>query len=141
MRRQLAPFVFVLAVFATACSGDGGPANTGIPVSNAAPVTTSASSRGCTADTATDLSGNDPFNITIAGFAFHPACFTAATASSIVIKNKDEVPHSFTIDETPVDIVVGGGTTEAASLPLEPGTYEFRCTFHPPSMVGTVVVS
>lgn len=142
MARQLASFVVVLALLATACGGDGA-AGTGPSATDTASQTTSPPSEaGCTRETAIDLTDGDPFGITMSGFAFDPPCFAVSSASSIVIENEDAVPHSFTIDGTPVDIEVGGGqTVERATTGLEPGAYGFRCTFHPPTMVGTVFVS
>jgi len=55
---------------------------------------------GCTASNATDLTGDNPFTVTIQGLAFHPNCFKANSSSSITIINKDTVMHTFTIDGT-----------------------------------------
>ena len=96
---------------------------------------------GCTAANAVDLTGNDPFTVTIQGLAFHPDCFAAKSASSITIQNKDSVTHTFTIDGTQVDVTIEGGTTfNGESAGLAPGTYPFHCKIHS-TMTGTVIVS
>ena len=87
-----------------------------------------------------DLSGDDPFHITIQGFAFDPPCFKAASASSIEIVNEDSVTHTFTIKGTIVDVQIdGGGRFGGESAGLAPGTYDFFCKIHP-QMTGTVIV-
>jgi plastocyanin len=128
--------VAVLALAATACGGgDGGDAGSG------GDGTGSSGSEGCTADTATDLTGDDPFTVVIQDLAFDPSCFSAASASSIVIENRDSVTHTFTIDGTPVDVEIAGGDTfQGASAGLAAGTYPFHCRIHA-AMTGTVIVT
>lgn len=130
MRRTLVVVMVVFAVTGAACSsgGDGGSDGDG-------------PSADCTADNAVDLTGDDPFTVTIQDVAFHPGCFSARSASSITIENKDDVNHTFTIDGTQVDVPIGGGQTfNGEPAGLAPGTYPFRCRIHS-TMKGTVIVS
>jgi plastocyanin len=102
---------------------------------------TGSTGSGCTAANADNLTGNDPFTVTIQGLAFHPDCFAAKSASAITIQNKDSVTHTFTIDGTQVDVTIEGGTTfNGGSAGLAPGTYPFHCKIHS-TMTGTVIVS
>ena len=79
--------------------------------------------------------------VTASGFAFDP---TSAKASAgevyFSITNDDDAKHTFTIDDTDVDIALdpkGSGTAEAD---LDAGTYEWHCKIHS-SMTGTLTVS
>jgi len=137
MRKTLIAMVALTALAGAACSsGDDTSGSTGDTGATGA-----TSAGGCTADNATDLTGDDPFVVTIQDLAFTPDCFAAASASSITIENKDSVTHTFTIDGTQVDVSINGGETfNGESAGLDPGTYPFHCTIHS-SMTGTVIVS
>ena len=127
MRKVLIALVALTALVGAACGGSGATGGT---------------SAGCTADNATDLTGDDPFVIKLVGLAYDPNCFTAKSASSISIVNEGTVvPHTFTIDGTQVDVTIPGGQTfNGESAGLAPGTYAFHCKIHA-SMKGTVIVS
>jgi plastocyanin len=137
MRKTLVALISLTALAAAACSsgGDGTGGSTGDGATGAT------SAAGCTADNAVDLTGDDPFVVTIQDLAFSPDCFAAASASFITIQNKDSVTHTFTIDGTQVDVSIDGGQTfNGKSAGLDPGTYPFHCKIHS-SMTGTVIIS
>ena len=143
MRRIMYPLAaLLLLIGATACGSDeagGGaqPSDAGAPPSTQAPDT---GSGGCSDASATDLSGDDPFTITIQNSTWDPDCVRASGAAAITIENKDAVDHTFTIPDTQVDAPLPGNETfngEAAGL--DPGTYEFICTIHP-TITGTIIV-
>jgi plastocyanin len=137
MRKTLVAVIALTALAGAACSGDGGA--TGATGTTGATGATSAA--GCKAKDAVDLTGDDPFVVTIQDLAFDPDCFTAASASFITIENKDSVTHTFTIDGTQVDVSIDGGQTfTGGSAGLDPGRYDFHCKIHS-SMTGTVIVS
>ena len=137
MRKTLVVLVSLTALAGAACSSGGD--DTGGSTGGGATGATSAA--GCTADNAVDLTGDDPFVVTIQDLAFSPDCFSAASASSITIENKDSVTHTFTIDGTQVDVSIDGGQTfNGESAGLAPGTYPFHCKIHS-SMTGTVIVT
>lgn len=146
MRKVFIAVVAVTALTGAACSSNS--SDTGSSPSQAAASGTTgttgasgATGSGCTAATAVDLTGDDPFTVTIQGLAFHPDCFAAKSASAITIQNKDSVTHTFTIDGTQVDVTIQGGTTfNGESAGLAPGTYPFHCKIHS-TMTGTVIVS
>jgi plastocyanin len=138
MRKTLVALIALTALASAACSsgGDGDGGSTG-----ATGGTGATSASGCTADNAVDLTGDDPFVVTIQDLAFSPDCFAAKSVSSITIENKDGVTHTFTIDGTQVDVSIDGGQTfNGESAGLDPGTYPFHCRIHS-SMTGTVIVS
>jgi plastocyanin len=138
MRKTLVALIALTTLAGAACRSDGDD-NGGSTGATGATGATSAA--GCTADNAVDLTGDDPFVVTIQDLAFSPDCFTAASASSITIENKDSVTHTFTIDGTQVDVSIDGGQTfNGESAGLDPGTYPFHCKIHS-SMTGTVIVS
>jgi plastocyanin len=125
MRRILIALVAGVALVGAACGGDGGGGDGG---------------EECTEETAVDLTGDNPFSVTIAGFAFSPNCFKAASASAITVTNEDSAAHTFTLKETPVDVKLSGGDTfNGESAGLAPGTYDLVCLIHP-QMTGTVFV-
>ena len=143
MRTIMFPLAgLLLLTGATACGSDDAgssvqPSEAGAPPSTQAPDT---GSGGCTDASATDLSGDDPFTITIQDSTWDPDCVKASGATAITIENKDSVDHTFTIPDTQVDAPLPGNETfkgEAAGL--DPGTYEFICTIHP-TITGTIIV-
>ena len=139
MRKMLIALLALTALTAAACSSGGN--DSGGSTGGATGGSTGGTAAGCTADNATDLTADDPFAVTIQDFAFTPDCFTAMSASSITIENKDTVTHTFTIDGTQVDVSIDAGQTfNGESAGLAPGTYPFHCKIHP-SMAGTVIVS
>ena len=94
----------------------------------------------CTEANAVDLSGDNPFTVTVHGFAFIPNCFKASSTSAITIVNQDAKPHTFTIDGTQVNAPLPPGETfNGESAGLAAGTYPFKCTIHP-TMTGTIIV-
>ena len=138
MRKTLVAVIALTTLAGAACSSDNG-GSTGATGTTGATGATSAA--GCKAKDAVDLTGDDPFVVTIKDLAFHPDCFSASSASFITIENKDSVTHTFTIDGTQVDVSIDGGQTfNGGSAGLEPGTYPFHCKIHS-SMTGTVIVS
>ena len=108
---------------------------------NSSSSSSSSSGGGCTASNATDLTGDNPFTVTIEGGAFHPDCFKAKSTASITIVNKSPYPATFTIDGTQVDVLSRGGQTfNGESAGLAPGTYTFHCKINP-TMTGTVILT
>jgi len=131
MGKTLLAAVVVLTLTGAACGGGGGS--------------------DCTSKDATDLAGT----LTIMGFAiqgfgligshgttdatFSPNCFSAVSGSTISVANEDSVAHTFTVEDTDVDVPLPAGETAEATAPA-PGTYDFLCTIHP-SMTGTIIVT
>ncbi len=79
-------------------------------------------------------------DITIAGFAYGPADFTATPGQVVRVANQDKVAHDLKSDgglfRTPA---LAGGTSATFVAPSKPGSYPYTCTFHP-DMHGTLTV-
>lgn len=137
MRRPLGLMpMLVLVLVLAACGGDEEAPATATGDTGAG-ATGGTGASGCV-----DLTSGDMFTLTISGFAFEPDCLIARAAQSIAIVNQDAADHTFTIDGTMVDVTIPAGETfngEPVTGVVEPGTYGFRCRFHP-SMTGTITV-
>ena len=79
--------------------------------------------------------------ITAANIAFDPAEVSVGAGETITLRNEDDVEHSFTIDDPPVDTETEGGEEATVQAPDEPGTYHFHCRYHPDQMTGILTVS
>jgi plastocyanin len=132
MRTTLIAAMAALALMGAACSSTSSTAETG--------GGGAATSSGCTADTATDLTADDPFTITIQDIAYLPDCVKVSSPAGLEIVNKDATAHTFTIDGTPVDVDVPPSETVSGKSPgFAPATYIVHCNIHT-SMSGTVIV-
>jgi len=138
MRKALFTLVAMLMLAGTACSSSS---STLQPSDNGGPVITPSSGGGsCTDATATDLTGDDPFTLTMENFRWNPDCLKVSGSSSITVVNKDPVNHTFTIPNTQVDVPLAPNKTfNGESANLSPGTYPFMCTIHP-NITGTIIV-
>lgn len=127
MQRSVVVLVALTALAGSACGGGGGNSS-------------SSNAGGCTADTATDLTGDNPFTIGMHDLVFYPSCLSAKNNSTIKLVNQDFVNHTFTITGTGVDVLIEAGqTVTKPGANLAPATYQFHCTIHP-QMMGTIIV-
>jgi plastocyanin len=80
--------------------------------------------------------------LTIQNFAFDPATLSGSAGQTLEIQitNKDDVEHSFTLDDDSVskDIEGGGSETVEVTLP-DSGTVGWHCKYHP-TMTGTITI-
>ena len=80
-----------------------------------------------------------PAVVDIRDFQFQPATLTVAAGTTVMWKNDDGSPHSVAAQSgafrsAPLD------TNDSYSFTFaKPGTYVYRCTFHP-MMLGKIVV-
>jgi plastocyanin len=151
MRRARHGMLALLIAGGVACGANetGTPAASdtdGTPVatsSGSSPTATPSGTAGCNEATATDLTADDPYTITIHNYQFKPDCFMADfAAASIAIENKDDVAHTFSIDGTLVNAPLRPHHTYRhgpGGVFLDPGTYPFHCSIHP-EITGTMIV-
>lgn len=117
IKRMLAAFG-VVALLATACGGDDGD-----------PAAASEDEGGSVTLTAAD-------------FSFEPGTLTAGTSDTIELANEGESPHNLQADEAGLDEDVDAGETVSIDLAdVDPGTYDFICSFHPDDMTGTLEIT
>jgi plastocyanin len=151
-KRMLAGGVFVLALVGAACSnygganGLGGATTTPAPASSAPATTAPASSPPATTAPPATTGVSCPTSagkasLTQKGIAFQPTKFSAASCTTVTVTNKDATTHTFTIDNSPVNVHVPPGASVEADLALPPGTYTYYCTIHGLSMSGKVTVT
>lgn len=88
------------------------------------------------------LEGTDPQpveTITMAGFAFDPLV-AAVEPGELEVVNEDGAGHTVTVPALEIDERLGGGERRTISVDST-GTFDYVCRFHPPGMVGRLVVS
>jgi plastocyanin len=90
---------------------------------------------GCGACAAADAR---TLSVRIADMAFEPATVHAAVGDEIVWTNDDIVDHTATAEGEAWDLEVPVGKAKSQRL-AAPGTFAYRCRFHP-NMVGSVTV-
>jgi plastocyanin len=103
----------------------------------------SSSGGGAGASDCVDLTDEGPvFIVRMTNSKFLPDCFSASASQSIRLVNEDEDTHTFTMLNTPIDVVVGSGETfsgDPVTGIVEPGEYRLICRFHE-LMEGRVTV-
>ncbi len=122
MRRPILA-VMVLALVTAACNGDGNGTDLAEPTPGATPEP----------EECVELTGADTAEIAMAGFAFEPSCAIVSADQALSLPNEDEVAHTFTLEDTELDLEVAPGEetdTEAIGGIVEPGTYTLFCRFH-----------
>jgi len=79
--------------------------------------------------------------VEMADFSYTPECASVAAGTSIEVRNVGEVPHTYTVNETDVDVQVEAGASTTIDLSnVAAGTYEVVCTLHP-QMEGALQVA
>ena len=105
-----------------------------------------ASSSSPTTTTGASASPSGAVTITIEDFAFHPADFTVAPGSLVVVINKDKVIHTLTAlpGSHPQGTFDTGNLqqnqTATIKAPTVAGAYQYYCVIHN-YMTGTLTVS
>lgn len=97
-------------------------------------------------ETDTTLPVDDPqmlqaVNIVARDLAFEPSSIDAEAGEGItfIFENRDNVEHSFTIDDV-VDVEAPGGEEARDTFTVPDSTVEFYCRYHPDQMRGEVIV-
>lgn len=77
--------------------------------------------------------------VTMRDTVFHPLVAKVAVGTEVAFPNEDPSVHTVTVPALDVDELVRAG--ERTSIAFEePGPFDYVCTFHPPGMLGRVVV-
>ncbi|MCA1727121.1 MAG: cupredoxin domain-containing protein, partial [Actinobacteria bacterium] len=85
--------------------------------------------------------GGDEVKVEMRDFAFDPKDVTVASGGTIELDNVGQTPHTFTIEDEGIDEEVAAGEDATVDIELDPGTYDFVCTFHAgQEMTGTLTV-
>lgn len=74
-------------------------------------------------------------------YKFSPADITVKAGTTVVWTNHDNFPHNVTLldgPKTSKDVGIGKSVQTAFTTP---GTYHYKCAFHPAQMKGTVTVT
>jgi plastocyanin len=85
------------------------------------------------------VEATDATTVTISGFAYDPIVARVPAGTTVSFPNEDSAPHTVTAPALGVDKQVGGGAETSVTVE-EPGTYDYVCRFHPPDMLGRLVV-
>ena len=87
-----------------------------------------------------ELCGAGPTGVEMADFSFTPGCAAVDAGASLELRNVGDVPHTFTVSGTDVDVNVPAGESATTDLAdVGAGTYEVICTLHP-QMTGALQV-
>jgi len=126
MRKTALVLGFALALTAAACGGDSGNGS------------------GDGSEDCVDLTGEgDTFTVRMLDNQFIPSCFTASASQSLTLVNEDAALHSFTLEDTPIDVDISAEETMDLSPitgQVDPGTYRLICKYHLPGMTGEVTI-
>jgi len=85
------------------------------------------------------VEATDATTVTITGFAYDPIVARVPAGTTVSFPSEDSAPHTVTAPALGVDRQVSGGAETTVTVE-EPGTYDYVCRFHPPDMLGRLVV-
>ncbi|MBY0121542.1 cupredoxin domain-containing protein [Bacillus sp. S/N-304-OC-R1] len=75
---------------------------------------------------------------------FNPKAITIpnGTTTTLILKNKGRIEHTFTVEKLGIDTEVQPGKEKKITVtPKQPGTYELICRYHfQEGMVGKVII-
>ncbi len=116
MRTGLVVGTMLLAVAGIGCSGED-----------------AADPPACTTPAATT-------SVTMDDFSYDPSCIGVAEGATVSLDNAGSLPHTFTLENTEVDVDVAAEEQGSADLEgVAAGTYTVICTYHP-QMKATIQV-
>lgn len=74
------------------------------------------------------------------GLKFHPLIAAFEPYTVVTIINEDATSHTLTVPKLDIDQRVKGGETTSITI-KDAGTFDYVCRFHPPGMLGRLVVT
>ncbi|QIO24156.1 cupredoxin domain-containing protein [Haloarcula sp. JP-L23] len=89
------------------------------------------------------LSGVEPdptTTIRMANTEFHPLIAEVPSGTEVTVTNEDAARHTITVPALDVDETVDSGGSVSFTV-QQTGTFDYVCTFHPPQMLGRLVVT
>jgi|GEM_PF-1706513 len=86
-----------------------------------------------------EAEATDATTVTISGFTYDPIVARVPAGTTVSFPNEDSAPHTVTAPALGVDKEVSSGAETSVTVD-EPGTYDYVCRFHPPDMLGRLVV-
>jgi plastocyanin len=122
-KRMLAVGVVALGLFGVGCSNYGGDGGGGA-------TTGAASGQPASGGPVTCDQSAGSTTVTESGFQFQPTTLSAKSCTTVALNNKDATTHTFTIDKSPINVTLPGGSKSSAELALAPGNYIWYCRFH-----------
>lgn len=87
-----------------------------------------------------DATPSPTTTIEMSGFRFDPLIAVVAPNTDLTVVNRDSVSHTFTVPRLGIDETLAGEGRYTMTLE-EAGTFDYVCTFHPPEMLGRIVVT
>lgn len=75
---------------------------------------------------------------TVENYQYLP--LTAKAGSTLTLVDKDDEPHTFTLDDNSIDVTFGPKDPKRVTMPSAPGRYPFHCKNHP-TMKSELTVS
>lgn len=106
----------------------------------AALTTLASAAPGCGSEDSGNGGVRDANAVVMKDIKFDPQEIVVDAGTTVTWTNEDPVDHTVTADDGSFD---SGNLGEGDSFSHtfdEPGTYEYKCTLHPPNMTGTVIV-
>lgn len=158
-RRRFVRTVAAIAPVIAGCTGGGGdrsptasPTESATAIATATPTKTRSPTPSPTAGSAQDqfpdyqwekLDGAEVVPstaITMRGFEFHPLLAAVRPGTEVTVTNEDSTAHTFTAPRLSINESLGGGGSFSFTVEAT-GTFDYVCTFHPPGMLGRLVVT
>lgn len=78
-------------------------------------------------------------DVTLRGGQFNPLVAQVEAGATVTFTNEDSGGHTVTVPAMDVDEVLSGGESTTVAFE-DAGVFDYVCTFHPPRMLGRVVV-
>lgn len=117
--------------FSAACGDSGDDAATTVRPTPTTTIETPS-------DTGTTDVATAEATITIDDFSFGDP-ITVTPGQVVTVTNRDSTAHTVTANDDTFDVAVDAGVTVTFAAPIDPGTYDFHCTYHS-GMQGTLNV-
>lgn len=142
MLRALGGLAIALLVL-SACGGAGSPlAATTAPTATPSAAATVAATSAPSAAATVVAGGND---VTVQGFKFGPQTLEVKVGTKVTWTNKDTANHTTTSGKPGAkngkwDFPLAGSGGTASFTFTQAGSFDYFCSIHPATMLGTVVV-